>query len=345
MERTLASDARAGRRYPQSSGARRGSPRDGAATARRVARWRRCATSKRSWGWPLMLAFGRRRWVGSRGPQPTVSVCSPDSCPRRPVKVRPVPTAKAQFPLSCGHVRHQHPDRRCRRARSGEMRAKGSWLMCLPSAPIGLCATRVARMPGTRSDLGTSCFILQQIPSGILHPGVRCAIGNGVVLDPETLFTEIDRLVKGRVDVEGRLVCHDRAHLVLPYHKAVGRRELGQPGDWHHGAPAIGPAYEDKVAAPRRPGPGSAPPGAFGGPGGAGVSITPMRSSAHFGSTKRADVTQTLRTLEALAPRLLALGRGRGAGGASRRSAPAPRSCSKGRKDRCSMWIMAPIPS
>ena len=74
---------------------------------------------------------------------------------------------------------------------------------------------------GHTVDLGTSCFILQQIPSGILHPGVRCAIGNGVVLDPETLFTEIDRLVKSGVDVEGRLYVSDRAHLVLPYHKLV----------------------------------------------------------------------------------------------------------------------------
>jgi adenylosuccinate synthase len=158
---------------------------------------------------------------------------------------------------------------------------------------------------GHTVDLGTSCFILQQIPSGILHPGVRCAIGNGVVLDPETLFTEIDRLVKSGVDVEGRLYVSDRAHLVLPYHKLVdaessASREIGTTGR------GIGPAYEDKVA--RR-----------------GVRVLDLRHPehladlvgrgvdhanaqlAHFGSTKRADVAQTLRTLEALAPRLLAL--------------------------------------
>jgi adenylosuccinate synthase len=158
---------------------------------------------------------------------------------------------------------------------------------------------------GHTVDLGTSCFILQQIPSGILHPGVRCAIGNGVVLDPETLFLEIERLVKGRVDVEGRLYVSDRAHLVLPYHKLLdaessASREIGTTGR------GIGPAYEDKVA--RR-----------------GVRVLDLRHPehladlvgrgvdhanaqlAHFGSAKRADVTQTLRTLEALAPRLLAL--------------------------------------
>ena len=74
---------------------------------------------------------------------------------------------------------------------------------------------------GHTVDLGDRSFVLHQIPSGILHPGVRCAIGNGVVLDPDTLFDEIDGLVKAGVDVEGRLYVSERAHLVLPYHKAV----------------------------------------------------------------------------------------------------------------------------
>jgi adenylosuccinate synthase len=158
---------------------------------------------------------------------------------------------------------------------------------------------------GHTVDLGTSCFILQQIPSGILHPGVRCAIGNGVVLDAETLFTEIDRLVKAGIDVEGRLYVSDRAHLVLPYHKLLdaessASREIGTTGR------GIGPAYEDKVA--RR-----------------GVRVLDLQHPkhlaelvgrgvdhangllAHFGSSKRADVVSTLATLQGLAPRLLAL--------------------------------------
>src|SRR5690349_24608984 len=57
---------------------------------------------------------------------------------------------------------------------------------------------------GHTVDLGSSHFVLHQIPSGILHPGVRCAIGNGVVLDPDALFQEIDGLVKNGVDVEDR---------------------------------------------------------------------------------------------------------------------------------------------
>src|SRR5688500_8699389 len=94
--------------------------------------------------------------------------------------------------------------------------------------------------------LGANSFRSHQVPSGILHPGVRCAIGNGVVLDPETLFAEMDEMVRDGVDVEGRLYVSDRAHLVLPYHKLVdgesaASREIGTTGR------GIGPAYEDKV--------------------------------------------------------------------------------------------------
>src|ERR671926_1757528 len=100
---------------------------------------------------------------------------------------------------------------------------------------------------GHTVQIGAHSFVLHQIPSGILHPGVRCAIGNGVVLDPETLFTEIDQLVQDGVDVAGRLYVSDRAHLVLPYHKLVdslssASKEIGTTGR------GIGPAYEDKIA-------------------------------------------------------------------------------------------------
>ena len=100
---------------------------------------------------------------------------------------------------------------------------------------------------GHTVQIGERSFILRQIPSGILHPGVRCAIGNGVVLDPETLFAEIGELVGEGIDVEGRLYVSDRAHLVLPHHKLVdaessASREIGTT------ARGIGPAYEDKVA-------------------------------------------------------------------------------------------------
>ena len=100
---------------------------------------------------------------------------------------------------------------------------------------------------GHTVHIGDAKFVLRQIPSGILHPGVRCAIGNGVVLDPDTLFSEVDRLVADGIDVEGRLYISDRAHLVLPYHKLLdgessASKEIGTTGR------GIGPAYEDKIA-------------------------------------------------------------------------------------------------
>jgi len=94
---------------------------------------------------------------------------------------------------------------------------------------------------------GDDEFILHQIPSGILHPATRCVIGNGVVLDPETLLKEMDELAGRGIQVEGRLLVSDRAHLVLPYHKLLDQatertQHIGTTGR------GIGPAYEDKVA-------------------------------------------------------------------------------------------------
>ena len=100
---------------------------------------------------------------------------------------------------------------------------------------------------GHTVDLGDRTFVLHQIPSGIMHPGVRCAIGNGVVLDPDTLFDEIDGLVNAGVDVEGRLYVSERAHLVLPYHKQVDGASASSKAIGTTGR-GIGPAYEDKIA-------------------------------------------------------------------------------------------------
>src|SRR6185295_10430954 len=62
-------------------------------------------------------------------------------------------------------------------------------------------------------------FVLRLIPSGILHPLVTCVIGNGVVVDPTALFSEIDELVQAGIAVGSRLVVSDKAHLILPYHR------------------------------------------------------------------------------------------------------------------------------
>jgi adenylosuccinate synthase len=157
---------------------------------------------------------------------------------------------------------------------------------------------------GHTVHIADKSFVLHQIPSGILHPGVRCAIGNGVVLDVETLFAEIDELVSDGIDVEGRLYVSDRAHLVLPYHKLVdgqssASKEIGTTGR------GIGPAYEDKYG--RR-----------------GIRVLDLRDPerlkklvergvAHANiqlatsGTKRADVGYTLDVLDRFTRRLLPL--------------------------------------
>ena len=157
---------------------------------------------------------------------------------------------------------------------------------------------------GHTVHIGDAKFILRQIPSGILHAGVRCAVGNGVVLDPDTLFSEVDRLVADGIDAEGRLYISDRAHLVLPYHKLLdgessASKEIGTTGR------GIGPAYEDKVA--RR-----------------GVRVLDLRHPARVRqlvergvehangqlarfTDRRADADATMQLLERITPRLLSL--------------------------------------
>lgn len=153
--------------------------------------------------------------------------------------------------------------------------------------------------------VGEQKTVLHQVPSGILHPGVRCAIGNGVVLDPAQLFVEIEKLVAQGVDVVGRLYVSDRAHLVMPYHKQVdgassASKAIGTTGR------GIGPCYVDKVA--RR-----------------GVRVLDLRNPARLrtlveagvghaneqlvasGSALRASVDETMAFLSDVAPRLLPL--------------------------------------
>jgi adenylosuccinate synthase len=69
--------------------------------------------------------------------------------------------------------------------------------------------------------IGGKKTILRLIPSGIMHPGVACYIGNGVVLSPEALFKEIGELEAAGVDVQNRLFISEATTLILPYHIAI----------------------------------------------------------------------------------------------------------------------------
>src|SRR5438128_4769378 len=93
-------------------------------------------------------------------------------------------------------------------------------------------------------------FILRLIPSGILHPGITCVIGNGLVVDPQALFAEVDELTRAGIDVDDRIVISDKAHLILPYHKDLDLLAEARRGERKIGTTSrgIGPAYEDKIA-------------------------------------------------------------------------------------------------
>jgi adenylosuccinate synthase len=148
-------------------------------------------------------------------------------------------------------------------------------------------------------------FVLHQIPSGILQ-GAVCVVGNGVVLDPEQMFAELDALEGRGVRTEHKLHVSDRAHLTLPYHKLLDRarekkEKIGTTGR------GIGPTYEDKYG--RR-----------------GVRVGDLRNLAHAQELVRARVEaanqmlgmlgaggeraspeEHAQLLERLAPRLLPL--------------------------------------
>ncbi len=104
---------------------------------------------------------------------------------------------------------------------------------------------------GHTVKFGSKEYVLHLIPSGILHPGKKCVIGNGVVVDPEALFKEIDNLERAGVHVKGRLFISGLSHLIMPYHQLIDRLQEeatarnGKIGTTKRG---IGPCYADKMA-------------------------------------------------------------------------------------------------
>jgi adenylosuccinate synthase len=97
---------------------------------------------------------------------------------------------------------------------------------------------------------GDKHYSLRLIPSGILHPGKLCLLGNGMVIDPEALLDEIENLRKLGVQIDGNLKVSDSAHCILPYHKALDLAREEAAGDAKIGTTGrgIGPAYEMKVS-------------------------------------------------------------------------------------------------
>jgi adenylosuccinate synthase len=113
----------------------------------------------------------------------------------------------------------------------------------------------IARYQGGHNAGHTVCFenrkfVLHLIPSGILHPGKLCLIGNGVAFSPPAFLKEAAALEECGIELNDRLVISRGAHLILPYHPLIERIAEERKGDKRIGTTSlgIGPSYEDKAA-------------------------------------------------------------------------------------------------
>jgi adenylosuccinate synthase len=97
--------------------------------------------------------------------------------------------------------------------------------------------------------IGDKTFVLKLIPSGILRPGKQAIIGNGLVVDPAALITEIETLEAAGIEVSRQLKISNRAHVIFPFHRMMEKMSEDRPGRVSIGTTSrgIGPCYEDKI--------------------------------------------------------------------------------------------------
>ncbi|MBA3632614.1 MAG: adenylosuccinate synthase [Acidobacteria bacterium] len=98
--------------------------------------------------------------------------------------------------------------------------------------------------------VGEKAFVLRLLPSGIIHEGKTCVLGNGMVIDPKAFFEEVDQMQEQGISVTPeRLKVSSRAHLIMPYHRALDHTSEERLGNEKIGTTlrGIGPAYEDKA--------------------------------------------------------------------------------------------------
>ena len=103
---------------------------------------------------------------------------------------------------------------------------------------------------GHSVQIGNQSFVLHLLPSGIVHEGKTCVLGNGMVIDPKAFFEEADRLESQGIHITPeRVKVSSRAHLILPYHRALDHTSEERLGNEKVGTTlrGIGPAYEDKA--------------------------------------------------------------------------------------------------
>jgi adenylosuccinate synthase len=98
--------------------------------------------------------------------------------------------------------------------------------------------------------VGEKAFVLRLLPSGIIHEDKTCVLGNGMVIDPKAFFEEVDQMEAQGIPVTpDRLKVSSRAHLIMPYHRALDHTSEERLGNEKIGTTlrGIGPAYEDKA--------------------------------------------------------------------------------------------------
>ncbi len=98
--------------------------------------------------------------------------------------------------------------------------------------------------------VGDQAFVLRLLPSGIIHEDKICVLGNGMVIDPKAFFEEVDQMIEKGISITPeRLKVSARAHLILPYHRALDHTSEERLGNEKVGTTlrGIGPCYEDKV--------------------------------------------------------------------------------------------------
>jgi adenylosuccinate synthase len=98
--------------------------------------------------------------------------------------------------------------------------------------------------------VGDKAFVLRLLPSGIIHEEATCVLGNGMVIDPKAFFEEVDQMTTQGITVTPeRLKVSSRAHLIMPYHRALDHTSEERLGNEKIGTTlrGIGPAYEDKA--------------------------------------------------------------------------------------------------
>jgi adenylosuccinate synthase len=110
----------------------------------------------------------------------------------------------------------------------------------------------VARYQGGANAGHTVCigdkqYVLHLIPSGMFHDHITCVIGNGVVIDPQALMSEIGQLREAGISVDGRLLISHNAHLIMPYHKLLDTIREARTNKIGTTGRGIGPAYIDKA--------------------------------------------------------------------------------------------------